>query len=190
MLRDTLFLTLQNPRAAARRVLGWQLSLGQAWSALLLVSVVSAALGYVGFALSPSAGDPQLQELFGSPMSTAIFQSAVQTLTALMVYLVGRQFGGRGSFTGALVITAWVEAPLILLQLVQLLTIGLAPALAEVAGFVGLGLYVVLLTLFITELHGFRSATLVFLGVMGVSIVVGMVVITALAALFGGLPDV
>lgn len=189
-MQNTLALTLTNPRAAARQIIGWHLPLASGWTALLLVSVVSAILGYIGYALSAAALDPQLQVMFGSPVRTALVQIGVQGATALLVWAVGRQFGGQGSLADALILTAWVEVPLIGLQLVQLLAMYLAPPLADIAGFLGLGLYAVLLTLFITELHGFRSAVVVFVGVLGVSLVAGFALVAFAAIIMGGIPRV
>lgn len=185
-----LQLTLSNPRQAARALIGLNVPAGSAWTALLLVSVVSAILGYLSFVLSSAASDPQLQALFGSPWRTAMVQVGMQGLTALLVFGVGRQFGGQGSLANALVLTAWVEVPLILLQLVQLVAVGLVPPVAELIGFVGLGLYLVILPNFVAELHGFRSALVVFVGLIGVSIVTALVLVTLAAAVLGGLPNV
>lgn len=190
MMQDTLALTLRDPRAAARQIMGWQISLSGGWTALLLVSVVSAMLGYLGFALSPAQDDAQLQAMFGSPLRTALVQVGVQGATALMVWGVGRQFGGKGGLADALVLTAWVEVPLIGLQLIQLIALFVAPLLADVAGVLGLGLYAVLLTLFTTELHGFRSAMFVFVGLLGVSLVAGFALVAFVAILMGGIPRV
>ena len=71
-------------------------------------------------------------------------------------------------------LVAWVQVPPIALQLVQLVTMVLAPGLAPLVGIVGFALYAVLLSLFIAELHGFRSGVAVFFGILAVSFLVAL----------------
>jgi succinate-acetate transporter protein len=59
------------------------------------------------------------------------------------------------------------------------------PALAPLIGLAGFALYAVLLSLFIAELHGFRSGVLVFFAMLGVSFVVAIAAAFLYAALFG-----
>ena len=72
-LQDLLRLTLVNPRAAATRLKALNLPVQTGWSAMLLVSVVSAFLGFIGFLASPIQGDPGVAAMFGSPLRTALF---------------------------------------------------------------------------------------------------------------------
>ena len=65
ILKDLLRLTLVNPRAAATRLKALNLPVQTGWSAMLLVSVVSAFLGFIGFLASPIQGDPGVAAMFG-----------------------------------------------------------------------------------------------------------------------------
>jgi hypothetical protein len=173
-LQDLLRLTLVNPRAAATRLKALNLPVQTGWSAMLLVSVVSAFLGFIGFLASPIQGDPGVAAMFGSPLRTALIQFTVLALTGFLAYWVGGRFGGAGTLAQALVLVAWVQVPPIALQLVQLVTMVLAPGLAPLVGIVGFALYAVLLSLFIAELHGFRSGVAVFFGILAVSFLVAL----------------
>lgn len=184
-LLQLLQLTLSNPRAAAAQLKALNLPVNTSWTAILLVSVASAFMGFIGFVVSPGDVDPALSALFGSPLRTAFIQFAVLSLTGALAYWVGRRFGGTGTLAQALVLVAWVQVPPIVLQVAQLLAMVLVPALAPLIGLAGFALYAVLLSLFIAELHGFRSGVMVFFGLIVVSFLVAIVFAILFAALFG-----
>ena len=188
-LLDLLRLTLVNPRAAAGRLMALRLDATTGWIALVLMSVLSAGLGYLGFMAAPNEMDPAVRALFGSPLRTALIQLGALALTGVLAHWVGARFGGTGSLAQALVLVAWAQVPPILLQLGQILAMLSVPAIAPVIGLAGFAVYAVLLSLFIAELHGFRSGPLVFLGMMVTSFLVA-VVAAALFALLIGVPQV
>jgi len=184
-LQYLLRLTLSNPRSAAARLMGLNLPVPTGWTAMLLVSVASAFLGFISFLVSPVQGDPGIAVMFGSPMRTAMIQFVVLALTGVLGFWVGRIFGGTGSLAQALVLVAWVQVPPILLQLVQLVVMLLAPGLSPIIGVASFALYAVLLTLFIAELHGFRSGVMVFFGILVVSFLVALAAAVFFAILIG-----
>lgn len=185
ILSDLLRLTLANPRAAADRLMRLDLDARAGWTALVLMSVLSAALGFVGFMASSAEMDPGLQALFGSPLRTALIQFGALALTGLLAFWVGKRFGGTGSLPQALVLVAWAQVPPILLQLAQIVALVIAPTLAPLIGLAGFALYAVLLSLFIAELHGFRSGLLVFFGMMVTSFLVAVIAAVLFAVLIG-----
>jgi hypothetical protein len=184
-IQDLLRATLFNPRAAAARLKALDLPVQTGWTAMLLVSVASAFLGFIGFMASPAQGDPGVAAMFGSPLRTALIQFSVLALTGFLAYWVGRRFGGTGTLAQALVLVAWVQVPPIALQIVQLVVMVLAPGLAPLVGIVGFALYAVLLTLFVAELHGFRSGVAVFFGILVVGFLVALVAAFLFAILIG-----
>lgn len=184
-LKDLLRLTLTNPRAAAARLMALGLDARAGWTALVLMSVLSAALGFVGFQTSSATVDPALQALFGSPLRTALIQFGALALTGVLAFWVGARFGGRGSLADALVLVAWAQVPPILLQLAQIVAMLIAPGLAPLIGLAGFALYAVLLSLFIAELHGFRSGLVVFFGMVATSFLVAIAAAFLFAFLFG-----
>lgn len=185
ILSDLLRLTLANPRAAADRLMRLDLDARAGWTALVLMSVLSAALGFVGFMASSAEMDPGLQALFGSPLRTALIQFGALALTGLLAFWVGKRFGGTGSLPQALVLVAWAQVPPILLQLAQIVALVIAPTLAPLIGLAGFALYAVLLSLFIAELHSFRSGLLVFFGMMVTSFLVAVIAAVLFAVLIG-----
>lgn len=184
-LQDLVRLTLGNPRAAASRLKALDLGPGTGWMAIVLVSVASSILGFIVMQLSAAEVDPAMMVLFGSPLRTALMQLAVLALTGVLAHEVGRRLGGTGTRAQALVLVAWVQVPLFLLQLVQLVAMILVPVLAPIFGIAGFALYAVLLSLFIAELHGFRSGLKVFFGMVATSLAVGLVAAILVATLIG-----
>lgn len=155
--------TLRNPRAGAQMVLDLDLPVSVGWIALGLMAVASTILSSLTFLTSAVVDEPEISAMFANPFSLAILQAIILTLVALGIYGVGRYFGGRGSLAGAVVLTAWLEFVLLLVQVVQFCLWQIWPALAEVLGLVGLMLFIWLLIQFIKQLHGFESGFLVFL---------------------------
>ena len=156
LIRAAVF-TVKDPRAGARAVLDMGLSLRSSFTALFLMAVGSTMLSSLTFLLSPMRDDPELARVFGNPMLLAVVQVMLLTLVALLIYAVGRRFGGGGDLPGAVVLTAWLEFVLILIQVMQLVALLTVPILAEALGLVGFVLFIGLLTRFIMELHGFSS---------------------------------
>jgi len=180
-----LQLTLTNPRAAAAAIKAMKLPIGFGVTALVLMSVISAFMGYLGFVLSGDTIDPAYAALFGSPLRIAFLQLVALALTGVLAHWVGARFGGRGSLADALVLVAWVQLPPILLQAAQMLLIFAAPGLAALLGIAGFALYAVLLSLFVAELHGFRSALWVFFGLIVISILVAIALAMLMFILIG-----
>lgn len=184
-LPKLLRLTLLDPRAAARALIALNLPSSVGWMALLLMTVLSSALGFSGFLIAPVDMDPAMQTLFGSPLRTALLQGLALASTAVLAFWVGQRFGGVGRLAQALVLVSWAQLPPLLLQLAQIIALVLAPATAPLIGLAGFALYTVILSLFIAELHGFRSGPLVFLGMLAVSLLVALVAAFVFAAVLG-----
>ena len=128
--------------------------------------------------------------LFGSPLQSAVVQGLLQAIAAVLLFVVGRQFGGHGSFAQSVALTAWSGVPMVALQAVQLLALAIAPPLAAVAGMVAVVVNFWLITLFACELHGFRRPWLVLAAILGLSVLLAMAFIMVISIFFGVPPDV
>lgn len=177
--------TLQNPRAGARSILSLGLTTGQAMVALVLMAVLSTLLTAISFLLVPLPPEAQGQMLFANPLELAVMQAVVLSLGALLIDLVGRRFGGRGNLAGAVALIAWTEFILSLMQVAQIVALLVMPPLAEVIGFMGLGVFLWLLTQFVTELHGFSNPWKVFGGLMATVLLVSFAVALVLVGVVG-----
>ena len=184
------FRTVQDPRAGARAVLNLRFSLQASLTALLLMAVCSTLLSSVTFLLSPLRDDAQMAAVFGNPLRLAVLQLVILILIALLIHGVGRRFGGKGNLSGAVVLTAWLEFVLILIQLAQLITLFSVPVIAEALGFVGFVLFLWMLTQFIQELHGFSSAAKVFGGIIGTLLAISLILAVIFVILGVGVNNV
>ena len=179
---NAMRLTLREPRRAARVVIGWPLSTGERWTILALMAVGSTLSAELFVTLSPESAEPAMMVILANPFVFAAMQFGGLAVMASLIFAVGRQFGGLGSFAGALSIMGLIQAVLFVLQLAQIIALAILPPLAVVIGLASLVLTLVLMPNFIAELHGFRSAFLTFLGMIGA--MVGLVVVLSLILIF------
>lgn len=181
--------TAAQPREGARSLIEMDLPAPVGWLGLVLMAVASAALSAVTFVVSGPGGDPNLDQaltdLFANPIQLAIFQAAALVIGAMLIQGVGRMFGGQGRFSDAVVLVAWLEFILLLLQFAQLVVLLISTPLAAALGMFGLVLFLWLLTNFIAELHGFKSLLAVFFVIIGVTLVVSFAAAILIVAVVG-----
>jgi len=181
-LLQGVIMTLRSPRAGARQIMQLDISRRQGWEILLLIAILSAGFAYISVALSSARAN--LGPDFPAPMAPIALAFAQLTVMAIMVftiYYVGRAAGGSGTLDQTLLLVSWMQFILICLQVVQIVATVVFPLLAVLIGIAGLVVLFLLLTVFVAELHGFRSMTGVFLSVL----VVMVVVATVLRFVFG-----
>ena len=189
-LKHVMRLTVQDPRAAARHLMGMQLPLSTVWLGMALMAAVSALLSTVSLMLSSHQGEPSMIEptilaMLQNPLQVAVLQAVVMVTMAMLAQGVGRMFGGRGSFADALVLIAWTEALLCLLQLAQILLMAVSPSLAAAIGLFGMVLFAWVLANFIAEMHSFASAGKVLFGIIGTVLAISILLAIALVAMEG-----
>lgn len=156
--------TLRDPREGARMVLALDLTRRERWDLLLLTVVFSAILAKVSVLLTATA-EAEAGFFAASPFALGLVQLTLMLFAVFAVHHFGRRMGGTGTFDGAIVIVAWLQFIMICIQVAQILLMLVAPVLALLLGLAGLVLFFWMLTQFIMELHGFRSAMAVFMGV-------------------------
>ena len=183
----TLRLSLQSPRQAARVVIGWPLSAGEYWTFLALTAVLSAVLMSMQTAPTPDQIYPFMEMIPTSPIGLAIFQFAGLVLSALMIFVGGRVFGGTGGFLQGLAVISWLQVMQFVLLLAQIVLMLLLPPLAGLVLLASLALILWTVPNFIAELHGFRSAIATFFGMIATFIVAAVVLSVLIVLLFGPL---
>lgn len=179
-------LTLQDPRAGARRVIGLNLPMQARWLALGIMAIGSAIITHLSFGLLPPAEGDALAGLMQSPLETTGFQGMILLGTAFGVYRIGRMRGGTGSFADALIVMVWLQFLMICVQVAQLLVMVALPPLIGTVNLAGLVLFLWLLTNFVAELHGFRSLGLTFGGILIAMLAVGFLLALVLVVATGG----
>lgn len=158
--------TVQSPRQAARQVLDANIPVAARWQALILTAVVSAITVHFYMALYPVAPDAEAGPVMISPFATMLLDLGFNLGAVFLVHAVGRWRGGNGRWEDALILIAWLQSILIILQLIQLVAVVLIPPLGSIIGIISVALYFWLISNFIAELHGFPSVGRVFLGVL------------------------
>ena len=166
--------SVQSPRDAARTILGLGIPDSARWLLALFVAVTSALLTHVAFNMLPVQERVFLAGAMSSPLRTAGLQVLFLLITAAGVHRIGQWRGGTGSFADALLLVGWLHFLLVCLQAVQIATFFVLPVLAEILGVIGIGLSFWLLSQFVAELHGFRSALRVFAGILAVLFAVAL----------------
>jgi hypothetical protein len=152
-----------DPRGTFRRLLALQLGPEALWPAFFAVAAISVIL----LELTVRADAALNGESYAaSPFATAGLLVVTMLLLALGVHWGGRLLGGRGDFSGAMLLVVWLQFVLGCLQAVQLVALVALPFLAGLIGLAGLALSFWLLTGFVAELHGFRSRPRVFAGIL------------------------
>lgn len=178
-----LLLSLKNPRAGMRQILALPRPQGSEMVALLLMAISSALLLNLSFWLMPLPEGSPFAHLFDSPIATAGVQFATLLITALLTWLVGGWFRGTAKLPDAILAVAWLQAIMLVLQLLQLLLVGILPALGGLLGLAAIALFVVLLSNFIAEIHGFASPVKVCIGAI-LTFLVAVMLLSILLAPF------
>lgn len=184
LLYRLLFETLQDPQKGARRVMALKLTLAERLQAFALAVLVSVILAQITRLVLPADEGTAMGVMLGTPVQTGLLQTAVLAVTFLAMFLIGRAFGGVGTWPDALLLVVWLEFIMIGLQAFQTLAILILPPLGWMIGLAGLGLFLWLLTHFTAALHRFASLWRVF-GMIVVSVVVTAFALSILLAMIG-----
>lgn len=154
-------LSLADPVAGGRALLALNPPMPVRWVLLAAAVCVSVLLLYIGPAVR---GDlSQLPPPFGFLALQAVMNLGVIGLIAQ----VGRAFGGRGDFAGALWLVGWMQAITVAFLVAQLLAILLVPALNLPVAVISVGVSIWVLVGYVCALHGFASRLAVLAGMVG-----------------------
>ena len=140
------------------------------WLGLAVVVVLSVLLGQTGVMLATRGEAPIVMGVGAS----AIVQGGVLLLMVYAAHVVGRLFGGGGTFPDAVLLVSWLQFLMVALQLVQVVALLLIPPLSGMIGIIAIVLFLWVLTNFVAVLHGFTSLGKVF----------GMILVTFMAVAF------
>lgn len=184
--------TVQQPRAGARAIMDLEMPAPFGWIALVLMAVGSAGLAavmYMAFPIPPTETEPQLAVLdrvLSNPMQLALVQLFILVAGALLIFRIGKAFGGVGQLNDAVVLLAWLEFILLILQLAQTVAMAVSPPMSQAIGLFGFVLFLWLLASFTAELHKFSSVFTTFLGIVASVIALSFAAAVLLALLIGG----
>jgi hypothetical protein len=179
LIAELLLQSVTAPRLAARRVLSVAGGYDLALTALALVAILSAFVSVALSGLTPTNGDPWMSYLLARPISLAAMQAVGLVVSAGLITVIGRAFGGKGRLDHAIALLAWFDFMALILQLAMLLVALAMPTFAGLAVLVVMALFTWLLANFIAELHRFESilatiailiAAILLIGVLLVSL--------------------
>lgn len=186
-LAETVIRSITDPKAAARTVLGWQLG----WPHIILVMLTATALILLVLALTvalfgPAPGSDELPPdatiSFLSPtlVISAFLAAALQTV---LIWLIGRAFGGTGNLIEVAGIVAWINLLAPALLVASLLELVLPSPISELFG-IAIGLWGMwILACFVSAVHEFASPGKVMLASFGISLGLLLILSVILASL-------
>lgn len=179
--------SLPEPRKVARDLFAEGFSRQALWYMLALLLVLTSMLRLIGQALfpHPEGMEPMLNL---SPLTMGLSGAVFSLLTIWLIARIGRALGGQGTYDQALLTIVWLSALNLFLS-VAVVALGLfAPGIALLLIPVGYLALFWILTMFVTELHGFKSPGLVAVGIV-VSFVALIFLLAFVMALLGIGPD-
>ncbi|APX88732.1 hypothetical protein BV394_02455 [Brevirhabdus pacifica] len=174
--------TVTDPKGVAHRLMGLGLPRPVLWQAVTLVVVLSVMLAQVTAFLAPMAMG--MEAMLGGPLVLGVIQIGLTVLMILGTFYIGRGFGGTGTLDDTILLIAWLQVVMILLQVVQTVLLVVLPPLAAVVGVAGLVIFVWIYINFVAALHGFASLGLVFAGAV-VSLLGGLFGLSLILTLIG-----
>lgn len=184
-----MVLTVKNPAQALDILRSFRLSMAQRWMVLALAVSLSAVIaGGIG-ASAPTTDGDMLLAMARQPLRLAVIQFATMTFFAAMIVGVGRVFGGTGRFADAILIVAWIELILVVMQLAIIAMSLLVPPVALMLGLLAYGLAFYLILKMIQALHGFSNTLLVLMGFIGAFFVAAFI-LSVIGSVFGLLPEI
>ncbi|SES21231.1 Yip1 domain-containing protein [Tranquillimonas rosea] len=168
--------TLRNPRGTARELLKLDLPLDALWAALVLVVILSVLLtGVADLMVPPPPEAESIAVLTLSPFAQVGLLASMQAALVLGLWRVGRGMGGQGSLSDTLLLMTFLQFVLLAAQLAQLVLMLLLPpigGLFMIAVFFGA---IVLLLIYVDEMHRFNSLGRSLLLFLLVSVGIGLV---------------
>lgn len=171
-LKELIRLSIFEPRKAARSVLDMQFSREILWMMALLVVLLSVLLTYLTMVVVGGSSVTVLG-IAQSPMFLAIFMAANMVFLIFALLWTGRALGGVGALEGFIAVITWLQALLLMAQVIQTVLALFSPSLSSTFGVASLVYGLWILIQFITEAHGFnhwgRGVAVLFLGILGVT---------------------
>ncbi len=180
--------SLVSPREAARTVLAVGLSRDLLIQAAAAVTAAAVILSYLAMVFRPGQVDQVSAAILANPLLGAAVQFGIILIAAFVTARVGNMFGGRGDLDGALAIIVWLNAMLVLIQVVQLGVLIVLPPLAALIALATVIWLLWALANFVTELHGFQNPFFVLAGVI-LTIIVLFFGLAMILAILGVTPQ-
>jgi len=156
--------SVSNPRDGARDMMALDLPRPVVLQFYLLLQVLSAMVKVLSAMVKVNPEGVELPP--GASISFTMFEAVIGLVGAYAAYRIGRAFGGGGTFDQALTLVTWAQFILFLVNIVQLGVLLILPPLVDLINIAAIALFFWLMVNFVSELHGFKSPGLVFVGIL------------------------
>jgi hypothetical protein len=130
-LPQLALLTVRDPQAAAKIVLGWYLPREALWTAIGLVSVIVTILSTLSNMLFPVPAP--LAAIVANPFVYFLIAAGGFIAMVYAIYWSGRMLGGEGPVEDLMVLLLWLQALRAAAQAGVIVLLLLAPVLASLA---------------------------------------------------------
>ncbi len=176
-------LTLADPRGAAAALLSTTPLRDLLLQLAVIVVIFGVILTWTTAVLIPGPSNPFVDALLGNPILFAVIQLMTLMLSVLAILVIGRVFGGIGSFEQTLFIMIWLQFFMLLAQAVLVAVAIIAPTLAGLLNTASYVYFIWLMVNFIAVLHGFRSLWAVFAGLIATMFALSFVILFVLGVI-------
>jgi hypothetical protein len=180
--------SLVRPRSAARDVIDLGLGRDLLIQAAAAITAIGVVLGFIAVRLSTGPVDAVSATILTNPLLGAALQFGIILVAGFLTYRIGAACGGTGDFDGALAVVVWLNAMMLVIQLVQLVVLLIVPPFAGLIAVATVVWALWAFANFVTELHGFENPYFVLGGVI-LSMIVLFVGIAMLLAILGITPQ-
>jgi hypothetical protein len=171
---------LTDPRGATRAILTIPVGRAQLIEAAILVAVLAVFVSRVATLVHPPSPDDPLAGLVTSPFLMGIVQFVLLIVVAIGTFLIGRAFGGTGSFHASIQAMVWLNFVVVLIELVELPLYIFGLWIVAPVNLATMVFAIWLSVNAIAELHGFQSLMKVLAGMIGSVFVVSFVILMVL----------
>ncbi len=176
-------LTFADPRAAGAALLSNIPDRNTLLLAAAFVSVLGVMFSWVFIQFSTGTANPLAENMVNNPILFAVAQFMVLIISVMFIHIIGRAFGGIGSFDQSLVLSVWLQFYMMLIQAVLVFVAIISVSLTSILNIGAYVYFVWLLVNFIAILHGFRSLWKVFAGLVATSFAFSSLVLMLLGML-------
>ena len=173
------------PRETATQLLGLRLPRRVLLEATALLAVINGLVAALAGGVVMPMQDGS--EMVMNPLVWTLILMAGMILSASALQVAGRILGGIGNFEGALLVTVWINALALAIELATVLLGFVSVNLASILFLLGLLVLLWSLINFVRVLHGFDGIVRSFLAVMlaGFGTLIGLSILLTLALSLG-----
>jgi Yip1-like protein len=176
-LKALVRLTVQDPRAAAAGLLADRDAAAQAMPLAIVVVILGVFLSFGQSLVVEITPHSFAADMLQNPLLLAVIQFMGLMISTIAILVIGRMFGGRGSFAQTLLLSVWLQFFMLIVQAPITLVAIVAPPVASMLNTAAVFFFLYLTVSFVAELHGFRSRLKVLGGFIFASLIASFLIL-------------